>query len=190
MELYAEVTMMSKAQIHYCEKPGAGNTDAVLHVVAERLKAGDIHHVVVATNTGSTALRAAELIKVPGVKIYGIHHQSSQWRRHAKPETHLLDKARELGVAFVPDLPPAMYFREIQGESADTLRHLGQGTKVAVEVVVMATQTGLIAPGQVVVGVAGTGRGCDSAIVCTATTPQEIGKLFIREILAKPIVPA
>jgi len=181
---------MPIGQIHYCEKPGSANTDAVLQFVNERLKAGDIHHVAVATNTGSTALRAAELIQAAGVKIFGIHHQSSQWGRHAKPDDAIIAKARQLGVTFIPDQPPVTYFRQIEGESADTLRHFGQGVKVAVEVVEMASHAKLVQPGQLVVGIAGTGRGCDSAIICTAAVPQEIGKLFIREVLAKPIVPA
>jgi hypothetical protein len=181
---------MPIAQIRYFDKPGTANTDAVLEAVQDRLKAGDIRHVVVATNTGATAVRAAELVKTPGVAIFGIHHQPSQWNRHAKPDQDLLAKGRGLGVTFIPDSPPAMYFRQISGESADTLRHFGQGPKVAAEVVLMAAQTGLIEPGTLVIGVGGTGRGADTAIVCTAALPNDIGKLFIREILAKPLVPA
>jgi hypothetical protein len=180
---------MGIAQIRYFDKPGAANTDALIEAVNERLKAGDIKQVVVATNTGATALRAAELITVPDVRIFGVHHQSAQWGRHAKPDPDKLAKACELGVTFIPDSPPVTYFRQIQGESADTLRHLGQGVKVATEVVLMAAQTRLIEPGSLVIGVGGTGRGADAAIVCTAAIPTEIGKLFIREVLAKPIVP-
>jgi len=183
---------MRIAQIVYFDKPGAANTDATLQAVNERLKTGDIHHVVVATNTGATALRAAEVLQAPEVRICGVHHQSSQWGRdaRARPDPEQLERARRLGVTFVPDSPAVTYFRQIKGESAETLRKLGQGIKVAVEVVLMAAQTGLIQTGQIVIGVGGTGRGADAAIVCTATTPDKVGKLFIREILAKPIAPA
>ncbi len=177
---------MPVARIFYCEKPGAGNTDDVLKMVNERLKQGDIRHVVVATNTGATALRTAELIDVDNVSVCGIHHQSTQWGRHAKPDAEILRKAGERGVAFTPDHPPVTYFRQIEGESADTLRKFGQGVKVAVEVVIMATQTHLVSPGEVVIGVGGTGRGADSAIVCVATTPDKMSQLFIKEVLAKP----
>jgi hypothetical protein len=177
-------------RIRYFDKPGSANTDAVLEAVSERLKAGDIRHVAVATNTGATAVRAAELIKAPNVRVLGIHHQPGQWGRHARPDQDLLAKGRELGVTFIPDSPPALYYRQISGESADTLRHFGQGTKVAAEVVLMAAQTGMIEPGTLAIGVGGTGRGADTAIVCTAALPNDIGKLFIHEILAKPLVPA
>ncbi len=178
---------MAVAQIHYFDTPGAHNTDAVLGVVNDRLKKGDIRQVVVATSTGATALRAAELIDVPDVRIFGVHFQSSQWGKYAKPNEARLKRASELGVTFVPDSPPVTFFRDIEGESADTLRKFGQGVKVATEVVLMATQTGMIQPGDVVIGMGGTGKGTDAAIVCAATTPDDVGKLFIREILAKPI---
>ncbi|MBN1343097.1 MAG: hypothetical protein JXQ73_10480 [Phycisphaerae bacterium] len=178
---------MRVAEICYFDKPGAANTDDVMAAVNKRLKQGDVRTVVVASTTGSSALRAAELIDVPDVKICGIHFQSGQWDKMAKPDEALLAKARALGVVFIPDSPPTTFFRDIDGESADTLRKFGQGVKVATEVVLWATQTGMIDPGDLVIGVGGTGRGSDAAIVCTATTPEEIGKLAIREILCKPL---
>ncbi len=178
---------MRVAEIRYFDKPGAGNTDEVLAAVNRRLKEGDIRQVVVASSTGATALRAAELIDVPDVRIFGVHFQSNHWDKHAKPNDEHLARARELGVTFIPDQPAVTYFRDIEGQSADTLRKFGQGVKVATEVVLMATQTGLIQPGDIVIGVGGTGRGADAALVCAAATPADVAKLFIREILAKPI---
>ena len=178
---------MHEGQIRYFEKAGPANTDDVFAAVNDRLKAGDISKVVVATSTGATALRAAELIDVPDVRIFGVHFQSNYWGKHTRPDEEILDRAVELGVTFIPDAPTVTYFRDIPGESADTLRKLGQGIKVGTEVVLMATQTGMIAPGDVAIGVGGTGRGCDAAVVCSATTPDDMGKLAIREILAKPL---
>ena len=179
---------MRVATIRYFDKPGAGNTDATLQAVNERLKEGDIRQVAVATSTGATALRAAELIDVPDVQIFGIHFQSNQWDQYSKPEPEIVEKATALGVRFIPDAPTVTFFRDIDGESPDTLRKFGQGVKVAAEVVLMATETDLISPGDVVIGVGGTGRGADAALVCIATTPDEVGKLSIREILAKPAI--
>lgn len=179
---------MRVKQIYYFDKPGASNTDDVFKAVNERLKEGDIRQVVVASSTGATALRAAELIDVPDVTICGVHFQSHLWDKYSKPDEGNIAKAQSLGVTFIPDTPEATYYRDIPGESADTLRKFGQGVKVAAEVVLMATQTGMVQPGDVVIGVGGTGKGCDSAIVCTATTPDNVGKLSIREILAKPAV--
>ncbi len=177
---------MRTAEIAYFDKAGASNTDNVLSVVNKRLKQGDISKLVVASSTGSTALRAAEAIDVPDLQIFGVHFQSSQWDKYARPNPETLQRAKELGVTFIPDTPPMTFYRDIKGESADTLRKFGQGIKVATEVVVMATETGMIASGDVVISVGGTGKGADSAIVCAAATPEHIGKLFIREILAKP----
>jgi len=178
---------MRVGKVCYFESPGPVNTDGLLAAVNERLKEGDVRKVVVASSTGATALRAAELIDVPDVKIFGVHFQSDHWGKHSKPNEEHLERATELGVTFIPDSPKVTYLRDIEGESADTIRKFGQGIKVAAEVVLMATQTGMIDAGDIVIGVGGTGRGADAAIVCVAAPPSEIGKLFIREILAKPI---
>ncbi len=178
---------MRVGKIRYFKSPGPVNTDDVLAAVNERLKEGDIRKVVVASSTGATALRAAELIDVPDVRIFGVHFQSDRWGKHAKPNEEHLERAAELGVTFIPDSPKVSYLRDIEGESADTIRKFGQGTKVAAEMVLMATQTGMIDTGDVVIAMGGTGRGADAAIVCVAAPPSEIGKLFIREILAKPL---
>jgi hypothetical protein len=178
---------MRIGRIRYFDKPGIENTDDVMAAVNERLKEGDIRKVVVATSTGATAVRAAELIDVPDVKIFGVHFQSNQWDKHAKPKDELITRGRELGVTFIPDRPAVTYFRDVNGQSADTLRKFGQGVKVASEVVLMATQTKMIDPGDIVIGIGGTGKGADAAIVCSAAAPDEMGRFFVREILAKPI---
>ncbi len=178
---------MRVAEITYFDKPGADNTDDVLKAVCKRLKEGDIRTVVVASTTGGTAVRAAETIDVDGIRVIGAHFQAHQWDKMAKPDTQLVARARQLGVEFLPNNPQTTFIRDISGESADTLRKLGQGVKVAAEVVIWATETGQIEPGDVVIGVGGTGRGADAAIVCTAAKPGDMGRLSIREILAKPI---
>ena len=48
---------------------------------------------------------------------------------------------------------------------ADTLRMMGQGTKVCVEIVAMACDNGLIESGKNVLAIAGTGKGADTILV-------------------------
>jgi hypothetical protein len=179
--------MSQKREIVYFDQPGRQNTDELFAVVAARLKQGDVEHVAVATTSGRTALRAAELIDSSGVQIAGIAFQSEYWPQHGKPDEAIVDKAEQLGVRFIPDQPKAAYWHEVSGESADTLRRFGQGIKVALEVIMMAVETGLVPAGAKTIGVGGSSRGADAAVVATAAGPDNIGAFFVHEILAKPI---
>jgi len=69
---------------------------------------------------------------------------------------------------------------------AQTLRMLGQGVKVCVEVAGMALDAGLIPYGVDVVSVGGTGRGADSAIVIAPAHSNQFFDTKIREIICKP----
>ena len=72
-------------------------------------------------------------------------------------------------------------------------RSFGQGFKVAVEVVLMAVAADRIEPYQDVIGVGGSGKGADTAIVIRATYPAAVfakdseERLEVREIIAMPL---
>jgi hypothetical protein len=68
---------------------------------------------------------------------------------------------------------------------ADTLRLLGQGTKVAVEIAVMAADAGALT-GNDIISVGGTGRGADTALVLKPAHQNNFFDLRIREIICKP----
>lgn len=63
-------------------------------------------------------------------------------------------------------------------------RRFGQGTKVAVEVVVCAVQAGLVKVGERVIGVGGSSRGADTALVIGAS--WDFSDIHISEIICKP----
>jgi len=75
----------------------------------------------------------------------------------------------------------------------NTLYILGQGFKVAVEVILIAADKGLIELCKSVIGVGGSGKGADTAIVAKSTTTNEIfsedssKKLEVRDIIAMPL---
>jgi len=64
---------------------------------------------------------------------------------------------------------------------ADTLKLLGQGTKVAVEVAVMAADAGVLS-GQDIVSIGGSGRGADTALVLKPAHQNNFFKMRIREV--------
>jgi len=72
---------------------------------------------------------------------------------------------------------------------ANLLRCFCQGVKVCFEIVLMATDAGLLAGGERVIAVAGTGRGADTALVMQAASTQHPWRLKVDEILCKPLNP-
>ena len=69
---------------------------------------------------------------------------------------------------------------------AHTLRMMGAGTKVCVEIGAMALDAGVIAYGQPVVCVGGTGHGADTACVVTPSYSSTLMDTRVNEFLCKP----
>jgi len=68
---------------------------------------------------------------------------------------------------------------------ANTLRMLGQGIKVTVEITAMSADAGLI-PCEDVIAIAGTKSGSDTSVVIKANSSNRFFDIKIKEILAKP----
>jgi hypothetical protein len=69
---------------------------------------------------------------------------------------------------------------------ADTLRMMGQGTKVCVEIVAMACDSGHIASGKNVLAIAGAGRGADTVLIIRSANSRRLFDMKIVEVIVKP----
>jgi hypothetical protein len=69
---------------------------------------------------------------------------------------------------------------------ANTLRMLGQGMKVVIEISVMAADAGLVRVDEEIIAIAGSGRGADYAVVLTPVNSNDFFDLKVKEILCKP----
>jgi hypothetical protein len=69
---------------------------------------------------------------------------------------------------------------------AYTLRIFGQGTKVAVEIALMAADAGLVRTGEDVISIGGSGKGADTALVLRPATSSHLFDLRVREVICKP----
>jgi len=69
---------------------------------------------------------------------------------------------------------------------AHALRMFGQGTKVCVEIAVMALDAGLIPYGEPVMAIGGSDNGADTALLLTPAHARSIFKTRIHEIICKP----
>jgi len=186
------------SQIVYFDKPGKANTEAVLEAVRHRVAAGGIEHVIVASTSGATALRATQLLEGTGAAVVCVGEHCGFWGGDSQKMTP--ERRAELEGRGVPVLIASHALsgvgrsvtRKFGGIShteiiAHTLRQFGgEGLKVAVEVAIMAADAGLISTDREVIAVGGTGSGCDAALVLQAAHMNNYFDLEIREILAKP----
>jgi len=69
-----------------------------------------------------------------------------------------------------------------------TLRLFGQGTKVAVELPLMAADAGLVRTDEDVISIGGTGRGADTALVIQPANSFNIFDLKVKAVICKPAV--
>lgn len=184
-----------KCEAIYWDRPGAANTEPAIDAALKRAKELDIRHFVVASCTGRTARRLRE--RAPDIDIVCVTHQAG-FREPGRCE--MSDDTRtELTRAGVKVYTGTHFFggvgravrmkfggQEVDELCANTLRILGQGVKVCVEIAVMALDAGLIPYGREVIALGGTGSGADTAIVCQPAHGKDLFAFDIREVICKP----
>lgn len=177
----------------YFEESGSGNTPEVFRLVEERRQASAIGKVVLASTTGDTAAQALDFFKDTGVKLIVVPHQYDFIRKENPFPPELARTLREAGheVHFATMLfhTDGLYGTGSPTLIANVLRCFSQGVKVCFEIVLMATDGGLLARGETVIAVAGTGQGSDTALVMQAASSQHMNRLRVNEIICKPLSP-
>jgi hypothetical protein len=173
---------VEKASVYFME-PGPDNTDDVVEAVLRRLEEGDIGTVIVASTSGRTGLKFAKALKGKA-KLIAVSHE--------RMEPGLKEEIAKLGGLAIDGTHLPLHGKGM-GDIRNAFYSLGQGFKVAVEVILIATDKKLVEPYKDVIGVAGSGEGSDTAIVARATTTDEIfskdksKRLEVREIIAMPL---
>ena len=180
-------------RIVYFEDIGPQNTEITFRSVKERLNEPGIEKIVMASTTGATARMANDYFKDTGIKLIVIPHQHD-FHRDVNPfPMGLVKEMRDAGheVHFGTMLfhTDQLYDSSIPTLMANILRCFSQGVKVCFEIVMMATDAGLVSKGEKVIAVAGSGRGADTALVMQASSSQNMKKLRVNEIICKPLYP-
>ena len=179
------------------ELAGEVNTGNTIKLAAQRCKELGIKHVVVATSTGETAIKAAEGFKDQDVRIIAVTLHAGIWEKYAAPDPDKVKSAEEMGVTFLTCSHSLMgnvgtgLMQKFGGINwTDLIAHtyytFSQGTKVAVEITVMAADAGLIPVDQEVIAIAGTDTGADTALVIKPAYCTDFLSLRVRELIAKP----
>ena len=167
----------------------------IFPLVKKRADALGIKTIVVATTSGATGFRAAEIFK--GCNVVVVTH-SHGFREKDKAE--LRPEYREKIVATGGKILTTTHafggvgravrnkFNTYQIDEliANTLRIFGQGTKVAVEIALMAADSGLISVQEDIISMGGTNGGTDTALVLQTANVNSFFDVKVREIITKP----
>ena len=179
----------------YYETTGPENTERTLQRASERARERNIEHIVVASSSGATGARAAELFC--GLNVVVVTH-STGFREPNQQELEPAYRARiEAAGARILTCQHAfgglsravrrkMGTYQLDEIVAFVLRNFSQGIKVTCEITVMAADAGLIPTRTEVIAIAGTGRGADTAAVLLSANAQDFFDLRVLEILCKP----
>lgn len=177
----------------YWKSAGPTHTEATVELALARAGELGIADIVVASCSGRTARllagKAANVVcvtHVQGFAAAGENEMAAAVRSQLAAEgvkllttTHVLSgPERALSRRFGGTYPVEIM--------AHTLRMLGQGVKVCVEIAVMALDAGLIPYGREVIAIAGTAGGADTAVVIRPAHAANIFDTYIAEIICKP----
>ena len=158
--------------IEYFPERGPANTERTLELAFRRAHELGIRSIVLASTRGYTAAKAVELCPDLNLVAVGIGRG-----RFPEEEAQRFQQSGKL-----------IFSREIEYDYPSDMqlafRRFGQGTKVAVQVVVCAVQAGLVEEGETVIGVGGSGQGADTALVIRAS--WGFSDIQVSEILCKP----
>lgn len=178
---------MLKGTCTYLDEPGPQNTQHVIDAVLERLSLGQpaCEAVVVGSTSGLTALKFARA--VTSAKVVCVSEPPSYAEVEGKWPTLQERYAQELRrlKAEVVNTAPYVFHSYVGGEDNEsqvperTIREFlisafGNGFKVAVESILMATSVGAVKPYRPVIGVGGYHRGADTAVVARTTFPNRL----------------
>ena len=190
-------TAFDDINCRYFLKPGPKNTEATLEAAFERATKLKIKKVLVSSCSGKTAFKALDLFSGDVSLIIVTHVTGFREPDHQE----LAEKDRKLLIEKGATVLTAQHafggvgraFRnktgtfQIDEVIAYTLRTFGHGTKVAIEMALMAADAGLIRTDEDVISIGGTATGVDTALLLKPTHTQNLFDMKVREIICKPL---
>jgi hypothetical protein len=192
----SDLSLYEDVRCRYFNKPGIQNTREVLEAVARRAEELNIRKVIVATNTGKTAFDALEILD-KGIEIIAVTHSMG----FARPNFQEMDdesraELESKGVSVLTcthalagigrGIRNKLSTYQVDEIVAYVLRMFGQGTKVAVELTMMAADAGLVRTDEDVISIGGTARGADAALVIQPANSSNVFDIIVKEIICKP----
>jgi len=179
----------------YFFKPGGHNTRRTLEIAYERAEKLKVRNIIVSSTSGATGLSAVEFFKNRNLVV--VTHSTGFLKADHQQLRPELKKKIEEGGARILTCQHALggvgraVRRKLGTYQMDeiiayTLRIFGEGTKVAIEIALMAADAGLVPTCEPCISMGGTGKGIDTALLLRPSSAQDFFDLRVMEILAKP----
>jgi hypothetical protein len=191
----------------YFQYRGEVNTCKALELARERALELGINRMVVASETGRSALKALDILERSTINLIVVtHYPGRTWgpkgdipiglaRQEYIPVRRFLEKH---GVVIVQGTRPlggigraVNWDAPVPSTFVDkALELFGAGTKIAIEAALMATDAGVLDPGHESIALGGTYKGLDTALVVrTSYSGAFFSEFEVLEIIAKPRCP-
>ncbi len=169
--------MVLDRAITYFDAPGEENTNAVLAIAQERARELSIKHVLVPSVRGTSAERALNFFSGGDMTLFFVGTDPARFSPEIK------NQVEDAGFRVV-------FYKQVDyhypDEVKNAFRRFGQGTKVAVELALIAAAEEIVDQGTEVISLGGSAKGLDTALVIRAATSDEFSELEVREVLCKP----
>ena len=188
-------------EVTYFEKGGAQNTERALEIAKKYANQFHIKDIVIASTTGTTAEKAAEIFNIKDYNIMIVTHAYyfvNSTTRQEFPEEKL-NSLKELGFKFhigthsMSGIERGIRLKKEAWQFVDLLAkmlgyHFSQGVKVCIEISATICDAGLIPDlERDIIAVGGTGRGADTVCLIKPAPTSDFKNLRVKAILAKPL---
>jgi hypothetical protein len=167
-----------------------------MEAVERRASDLSLTDILVATCSGDTAFKALELLDSKRRIIAVTHVTGFMEPDHQEMTEETRARLEGLGVKVLTcqhafggvgrGVRNKLKTYQVDEIMAYTLRTFGQGTKVAVELALMAADAGLVRTDKDVISIGGTESGADTALVLKPANSSRVFDLKVREIICKP----
>ncbi|MDD1645842.1 MAG: hypothetical protein LUP93_05985 [Methanomicrobiales archaeon] len=192
----------TRKDIFYFQRPGEENTADAARMAVGRARELGLRRIVVASTSGTTALRFLDAMEGTGLELVVVTHvvgfsSPGVWEFAPDAEKRLREKGARIvtGTHALSGLERALSrSQKVSGGSrteaiAEALRRVvAMGLKVAVECVLIAADQGAVSVTEEVVACGGTISGADTVCVIRPAHTASFFDLQVREIVAMPRV--
>ncbi|MFW6149163.1 MAG: hypothetical protein ACOC6D_04825 [Atribacterota bacterium] len=180
----------------YFKKCGENNTERVLEIVFNKAKENEIDTVVLPSTRGVVAKKALSMapdeMKMVivthsvGFRETGGDEFDNNVRKDYENTRHKILTTTHLFRGI-----DGYFYKSKQGVYppqifAEALRLFGEGTKVAVEISIMAADAGYVPVKDWIISAGGTGKGLDTAYTLQACNSSDLSNFKFGELLAIP----
>ncbi len=182
------------------ETSGKENTEATLNIAKKNADTLGIKKIVIASTRGGTIQKAIEVFNPQEYELVAVTHNYGfkEGVEQEFPE----DIRKELESKGVKIVSSTLAFSGVQssitrmynawdisGMFARLVRTIiGDGVKVVMEIVLMATDSGALKVGEDVIALAGTGWGSDTCALIKASSTRMLEDLKVKAIFTKPFI--